>query len=137
LNRTKDPYFDFTPGERLGIRDKDSLYHLGDINLSIRIDNGPWKDYSTATQRAPVEPLEVGGKVLAAADLANTLPDDIPVSVKRYWELDGDQLVLRFEITNTQKVPVELGALGVPMIFNNILEGKSLTEAHADNVFFY
>ena len=136
LNPNKDPYFDFTPGERLGIRDKDSLYHLGDINLSIRIGNGPWKDYSTATQRAPVEPLEVGGKVLAAADLANTLPDDIPVSVKRYWELDGDQLVLRFEITNTQKVPVELGALGVPMIFNNILEGKSLTEAHADNVFF-
>src|SRR5690606_4751307 len=45
-------------------------------------------------------------------------------------------LVLRFEITNTQDVPVELGALGLPMVFNNILEGKSLTETHAQNVFF-
>src|SRR5690606_10434773 len=27
--------FDFTPGERIEIRDKDSLYHLGDINLTL------------------------------------------------------------------------------------------------------
>src|SRR5690606_22184970 len=74
--------------------------------------------------------------ILAAADLANTLPKEIPVAVKRYWELDRERLVLRFEITNTQDVPVELGALGLPMVFNNILEGKSLTEAHAENVFF-
>src|SRR5690606_13697601 len=125
----RDPYFDFTPGERLEIRDKDSLYHLGDINLRIRVGKGPWKEYSTAVQRATVEPLQVHGNILAAADLANTLPKEIPVAVKRYWELDRERLVLRFEITNTQDVPVELGALGLPMVFNNILEGKSLTEA--------
>jgi len=136
LNPQRDPYFDFTPGERLEIRDKDSLYHLGDINLRIRVGKGPWKEYSTAVQRATVEPLQVHGNILAAADLANTLPKEIPVAVKRYWELDRERLVLRFEITNTQDVPVELGALGLPMVFNNILEGKSLTEAHAENVFF-
>ncbi|MDF0717107.1 DUF5695 domain-containing protein [Muricauda sp. 334s03] len=136
LSPNSDPYFDFTPGDRLEIRDKDSLYHLGDINLRIKDASGIWKEYSTATSRAKVEPLEIGGNVLAAADLANTLAGDIPVSVKRFYELDNDQLVMRFEITNKQDKPLEIGALGVPMVFNNILEGKSLVETHAQNVFF-
>ncbi|SDQ22080.1 DUF5695 domain-containing protein [Flagellimonas zhangzhouensis] len=136
LRPNNEPYFDFTPGERLEIRDKDSLYHLGDINLRIKDANGVWKNYSTATSRAKVQALETSGNVLAAADLANTLPSDTPVSVKRFYELDNNQLVMRFEITNKQDVPVEIGALGVPMIFNNILEGKSLVETHAQNVFF-
>lgn len=136
LSPKKELYFDYTPGERLEIRDKDSLYHLGDINLRIREANGPWKTYSTATRRRAITPLNTGSAILAAADLANTLPDDIPVSVKRYYELDQGQLVMRFEIVNKKDVAVEIGALGVPMIFNNILEGKSLTEAHAQNVFF-
>ncbi|WP_375587765.1 DUF5695 domain-containing protein [Flagellimonas aurea] len=136
LSPNSDPYFDFTPGDRLEIRDKDSLYHLGDINLRIKGTNGIWKSYSTATRRAKVEPLETSGNVLAAADLANTLPTDIPVTIKRYYELDNDQLVIRFEITNKQDKLLEIGALGVPMVFNNILEGKSLVETHAQNVFF-
>jgi len=45
-------------------------------------------------------------------------------------------LVLRFEITNKSSKEIEIGALGIPMIFNNILEGKSLEETHAQNVFF-
>ncbi|WP_243641660.1 DUF5695 domain-containing protein [Maribacter algicola] len=128
--------FDYTPGERLEVRDKDSLYHLGDINLRIKTSSGHWKTYSTASNRAPVTPLAIKDSVLAAADLANTLPKDIPVSIKRFYELDKGQLVMRFEITNMQDTPIEIGALGVPMIFNNILEGKSLTEAHKQNVFF-
>lgn len=136
LRPVTDPYFDFTPGDRLEIRDKDSLYHLGDINLRIRTGGNPWKSYSTATQRNSVRPLETTGTIFAAADLANTLPKDIPVTVKRFYELDNEQLVIRFEITNTQNSPVEIGALGIPMIFNNILEGKSLVETHAQNVFF-
>jgi len=94
-----------------------------------------WTRYSTATRRQPVEKLAVSGFVLAAANLANTLPATIPVTVNRYWETDQGDLVLRFEITNTSSVPVEIGSLGIPLIFNNILEGKTLDEAHHDNVF--
>ncbi|MGS2761488.1 DUF5695 domain-containing protein [Sinomicrobium sp. M5D2P9] len=130
------PGFDFTPGDRLRIRDKDSLFHLGDINLRVRLSGGAWKNYSTATKRSEVKPLTVSGDVLAAADLAGTLPRDIPLSVKRYYEAWEGSLVMRFEITNTSASDVEIGALGIPMIFNNILEGKSLDEAHAQNVFF-
>ncbi|MDC6365875.1 MULTISPECIES: DUF5695 domain-containing protein [Flavobacteriaceae] len=136
LRPKSDPNFDFTPSDRLEIRDKDGLYHLGDINLRIRTGQDQWKSYSTATHRKAVTPLEATGTVLAAADLANTLPNDIPVSIKRYYELHNDQLVLRFSITNKTSEKVEIGALGIPMVFNNILEGKSLEETHKQNVFY-
>jgi len=136
LRPIKNLKFDFTPSDRLEIRDKDGLYHLGDINLRIREKEGNWVSYSTATKRKAVTPLETKSNVLAAADLTNTLPSTIPVNVKRYYEIDNNELVLRFEITNKTANNIEIGALGIPMIFNNILEGKSLNETHAQNVFF-
>lgn len=137
LSPLSDTSFDFTPSDRLQQRDRDGLYHLGDINLMLR-KNGEveWSRFSTATRRQPVEKLDVGGTILAAADLSTTLPPDIPVTIKRYWETDNGDLVLRFEIMNDSQVPVEVGALGIPLIFNNILEGKTLDKAHHDNVFF-
>lgn len=136
LSPNGNPDFDFTPGEWLKIRDKDSLYQLGDITFRIRYEGKSWKSYSTAWHRSKVEPLEAGGNVLAAADLANTFASDLPLQIKRYYELDNDDLVLRFEIKNTAESPIEIGALGIPMVFDNILEGKSLDETHAENVFF-
>ena len=136
LRPLSDLNFDFTPSDRLELRDKDGLYHLGDINLKIKEGDGAYKEYSTATKRAAVTPLTVSGEVLAAADLGNTLPSDIPVNIKRYYEVKEGHLVMKFIITNTSTKTIEIGALGVPMIFDNILEGKSLNETHAQNVFF-
>tara|TARA_R110002051_G_scaffold185927_1_gene255303 strand:+ start:9365 stop:12052 length:2688 start_codon:yes stop_codon:yes gene_type:complete len=136
LKPIKNLDFDFTPSDRLEIRDKDGLYHLGDINLRIKEIDGDWKSYSTAAKRANVEPIETNGSIIAGADLSNTLPSDIPVTIKRFYEIDNDELVLRFEITNKSANNIEIGSLGIPMIFNNILEGKSLNETHAQNVFF-
>lgn len=42
---------------------------------------------------------------------------------------DGD-LVLRFTIRNRGDAPVEVGGLGLPMLFDNILTGRSLEQAH-------
>lgn len=136
LRPSKSLNFDFTPGDRIEIRDKDGLYHLGDINLRIKEQSGDWKSYSTAAKRAAVTPLKTSETILAAADLANTLPSDIPVTIKRFYEVEGEHMVLRFEISNKTKSNIEIGALGIPMVFNNILEGKSLVETHAQNVFF-
>lgn len=128
---------DFTPGERLEKRDKDGMYHLGDLTLRWRPEGKQeWRSGSSAEKRAPVKNLAAGGSVLAAADLSSVFPDDIPVSVKRYWEVLGKDLVLRFELSNKGNESVEIGGLGIPMIFNNILEGKSLDDAHASNFFF-
>ena len=136
LKPVENSNFDFTPSDRLEIRDKDGAYHLGDINLRLRFSDSEWKSYSTAVKRAPVTPLVPSDSILAAADLANTLPTDIPVNIKRYYEIVEGQLVMRFEIKNTSTKTIEIGALGIPMIFNNILEGKSLIETHAQNVFY-
>jgi hypothetical protein len=137
LSPLSDTSFDYTPSDRIMLRDKDGLYHLGDLNIMLKKEGeSNWRRYSTAEQRRPIDKLPVKGNILAAADLSATLPADIPVKIKRFWEtLDGD-LVLRFQITNNSSEKVEIGSLGIPLIFNNILEGKSLDEAHHDNVFF-
>ena len=129
--------FDFIPSDSLKVRSSDGLYHLGDINLSLRLDDQKeWKKFSTAFKRKPVTAITASGNILAAARLNATLGDDIPLEVIRYWEIgEGGTLVLRFELKNTSKATVEIGALGIPMIFNNILDGKTLEQTHADNVF--
>ncbi|MBC3542232.1 hypothetical protein H7U12_21290 [Rufibacter sp. H-1] len=137
LHPKSEPAFDYTPGDRLKVRGSNGMYHLGDLNLRIRQgQSGPWKSFSTASQRKPVQPLAAQGTILAAADLANTLPADLPLTIKRFWQVEQGQLVLRFELTNRTTTPVEIGALGIPMIFNNILEGKDLVKAHAQSVLY-
>lgn len=124
--------FDFTPGDRLVERSHNGYYHLGDLDLRLRTgDSGPWQDYSTALDRHPVTALPASGNVLASADLAPTLPADIPLRVVRTWELNRGQLILSFTLTNKSKQPVEIGSLGIPMIFDNILTGRTLPQAHA------
>jgi hypothetical protein len=132
-----DP-FDFTPGDRLKERDKNSFYHLGDITLGIRTaDNAEWSYYSTSKNRNNIDAIKPDNPdVISAADLSKTLPAEIPVQVIRYWEKDGDNLVMRFELKNKSDKPVELGALGIPMVFNNNFNDKTLDQAHAENVFF-
>ena len=136
--RTNDSEaFDFTPGDRLQERSSNGFYHLGDLNIGLRTGDGAWEYYSTARKRGDIDMLEPGRpEILSVADLAKTLPDSIPLKVIRYWEKDGENLVMRFSLTNTSAVPVEIGALGMPMVFNNNFNGKSLDQAHAESVFF-
>lgn len=129
--------FDYTPGDRLAERASNGFYHLGDLNIGLRTGDSKWEYYSTARKRADIEAVEPGSAaVLSAADLSKTLPDSIPLKVMRYWEKDGENLVMRFTLTNTSAGPVEIGALGMPMVFNNNFNGKSLDQAHAESVFF-
>ncbi len=137
LQPTSVSSFDFTPGDSIKVRSSNGMYHLGDINLKLKIDNDKeWTMYSTAADRHPVKALTANGSVLAAADLSATLPANIPLQIKRYWEVLNGKLTLRFELTNKTNQPVEIGSLGIPMIFNNLLEGKTLEQAHISNVFY-
>ncbi len=129
--------FDFTPGDLLVARSRDGYYHLGDIDLRLRVgDSGEWKSYSTALLRTPVRALPTPDQVLAAADLAPTLPAEIPLQVTRTWGLEGGNLVLRFTLKNKTSQSVQIGALGIPMIFNNVLNDRSLEQAHATCSFY-
>jgi len=130
--------FDYTPGDRLKERDKDGFYHLGDITLGLRTgDTQDWTYYSSSKSRIDVDAVKTNtANVLAAADLSKTLPQDFPFQIIRYWEKEGDYLVMRFELKNKTDKPVEIGALGIPMVFNNNFNNKTLDEAHQQNVFF-
>jgi hypothetical protein len=129
--------FDFTPGDLLTERSQDGYFHLGDITLRLRTGKSEeWKNYSTAAARAPVVTLPSSGDVLASADLAPTLPSDFPLQIVRTWMLVDGKLALRFVLKNKTSAAVEVGALGIPMIFNNVLNNRSLDEAHAKCSFY-
>lgn len=136
LNPKSAPDFDFTPGDSIQVRSSNRFYHIGDINIRLRgSDGGEWQQFSTASDRHAVKSIATSGDVLAAANLNPTLPPEIPLQIDRYWEQKNGQLVLRFVLKNNTDHNVEIGGLGFPMIFNNILSG-SLDEAHAHNVFY-
>jgi hypothetical protein len=123
--------FDFTPNDRLQARQGDHFYHLGDLTMRLREGNsGDWTGYSTAAARKPVTALTPAGPILATADLSATLPDDCPLQVIRSWVLDEERLALRFELKNKSDKPVEIGSLGIPLIFNNYLSGRSRPQVH-------
>jgi len=145
------PDFDFTPGDLLIARSQNGYFHLGDLTLRLRSeDSGDWKNYSTATDRTRVIALPVTSGlfgtaglapdgdtgILAAADLAPALPSDIPLQIVRIWAKENGRLALRFTLKNKSAQAVEIGALGVPMIFNNVLNDRSLDEAHAKCSFY-
>lgn len=129
--------FDFTPADRLEQRAADGYHHLGDLTMRLRTGAaGEWKDYDTARERKPVTPLPAQNGALASADLAPTLPSDIPVAVTRDWAVQNGTLVLRFTLTNRAATPVEVGALGIPVVFNNLITGRNLEQAHEITSFF-
>ncbi len=123
--------FDFAPGDMLVERSQDGFMHLGDITLRLRAgDSGEWKNYSTSITRRPVTALPASAGLLAAADLAPTLPADIPLQITRTWALENGKLALRFTLKNRTTGSIQIGALGIPMIFNNVLNDRSLEKAH-------
>ncbi len=129
--------FDFTPADRLAQRAADGYHHLGDITMRLRAGtSGAWQEYDTARERKPVTPLPARNGAVASADLAPTLPSDIPVTVTRDWAVQDGTLVLRFTLTNRASAPVEIGALGIPVVFNNIISGRNLEQAHEITSFF-
>ena len=124
--------FDFTPSELLAARSADGYYHLGDLDLRLRVaGTANWRGYSTAVARRPVRELPAVSGEVAREDLGPTFPADFPLRVMRSWAVVDGKLALRFTLGNRTQQPIEIGALGIPLVFDNIMSGKSLEEAHA------
>lgn len=134
LSPLAEPDFDFVPGKREAERQGDGYNHIGDIDIRLRTPGGAWQDYASAHVRKAIRPLAATGKTLAAADITASL-GSIPLRVERRWIDAGGSPLLRFTLTNTSKAPVEIGALGMPMVFDNIIDDRTLEQAHADASF--
>ncbi|KKX48265.1 DUF5695 domain-containing protein, partial [Sphingobacterium sp. IITKGP-BTPF85] len=131
-----DLAFDYTPIEMLHKRDRNNFFHIGDINISLkRQGETQWSSYSSAKDRKKVIEITPSKTILAAADITSTL-GDIPLKIVRSWENVNGDLILKFQITNPTDQAIEIGALGIPLPFNNNMDWKNLNQAHAQNVFF-
>ena len=135
LTPEADPALDYTPGDRLRQRSADTFYHLGDLDLRVKTGDSDWRDLSTAFERHPVTVTAARADSFTT-DLTPTLPADAPVRVVRSWAVDHGDLVLRYIVTNTSSTPVELGGVGIPMVFNNLLNDRTLEEAYRTCSFY-
>ncbi|SFP57760.1 DUF5695 domain-containing protein [Sphingomonas rubra] len=123
--------FDFVPSNRAGERRGDGFNHVGDVHLRLRRGAGAWQDYSSSRQRRPIKALAAGGAVIARADITGTMGAGIPLTVERAWVRQDGVPALRITLANPGTRPVEVGAMGLPMVFDNIISGRSLEQAHA------
>jgi len=136
LSPRADPTIDYTPGDRLKERSADTFYHLGDLDLRLRPEGtSGWTDYSTAYRRKSVRVLRSDATHFVA-DLSPTLPDGIPVRVVRTWSVEGGDIVLRFSLTNSTTTAVHLGGFGIPMVFNNNMNDRTLDQSYAECSFY-
>ncbi|WP_121115744.1 DUF5695 domain-containing protein [Croceibacterium ferulae] len=127
--------FDFVPSGRLAERAGDGYVHVGDIHLRLRSGDGAWQDFSSAHARQQIAALPTRRGVLAAADITASMGAGIPLRVERRWTQEDGVLGMRFSISNTSAQPVEIGGLGLPMVFDNIITDRDLDQAHAQASF--
>lgn len=111
-----DGNFDFGTSKSKEKRDGKGYYQLGDINISLRTIFNPWDTYRTAFDE----------------DLT-----DCPLDVSREWQTatDGTETIFTIKLTNPTKEEYEVGGLGVPLVFNQILTDNTLDESHQNCVF--
>jgi hypothetical protein len=136
LTPKADQRLDYTPGDLLKQRSANTFYHLGDLDIRFRaVGVTGWTDVSTAFRRQPVTSISTDATHFTG-DVTSSLPQGTPLKVTRTWAVEGGDLVLRFALTNTAGSPVEIGGLGIPMVFNNILSGRTLDQAYATCSFY-
>lgn len=127
--------FDFVPSNREVERSDDGYVHVGDIHIRLRTPGTRWRDFSSAHARQSIITLRGGENVLAAADITASMGQDIPLKVERRWMNESGVLGIRFTLVNTGSETVEIGGLGLPMVFDNIIKDRDLDRAHAEASF--
>ncbi|TYC92073.1 DUF5695 domain-containing protein [Novosphingobium sp. BW1] len=127
--------FDFVPAGREAERAANGYVHIGDLHLRLRTGGGAWQDHNSSSFRKQITALRGGKGVLAAADITNSMGDGIPLKVERRWLNEDGVLAMRFTLENTSAEAVEIGVLGMPMVFDNIILDRDLDAAHQEASF--
>jgi hypothetical protein len=136
LTPSSDNALDYTPGDLLKQRSANTFYHLGDLDVRYRAAGaGEWTDVSTAYKRDPIAVIAIDATHFTG-DVSSSLPSDTPLKIVRTWSTENGILSLSFTLTNTAATPVEIGGLGIPMVFNNIMNGRTLDQAYRTCSFY-
>ncbi|KAJ7083400.1 hypothetical protein B0H15DRAFT_424667 [Mycena belliarum] len=127
----KGSTFNFIPTDMMTSRQSNGNYHLGDLTFRARkVGSTAWTSGDSSTARKNLIPNAVSGTTLASASLAPTLPSDSLLNVTRRWVSDSSGIQLLFDVSNSQTVAVEIGALGAPLEFNNIFTGRTAAQTN-------
>ncbi|WP_033922815.1 DUF5695 domain-containing protein [Sphingomonas sp. 37zxx] len=129
------PGFDFLPSNRGAERSGSGYNHIGDVHIRLRSGDGPWRDFASSRQRRPVAARAISPGVIARADITATMGEGFPLTIERRWLSDGKVPTMQIILANPGTEPVEVGALGLPMVFDNIISGRDLERAHAQASF--
>ncbi|KAJ7130945.1 hypothetical protein C8R46DRAFT_1015865 [Mycena filopes] len=121
--------FDFIPTDQMTARQNNGNYHLGDP-AARKVGTTTWISGDSSTARKTLTAAAVSGSTLAAANLGPTLPTTSLLNITRRWVSDSQGIQLLFDVTNSQTVAVEIGALGAPLEFNNIFTGRTSTQTN-------
>ncbi|KAF2119055.1 hypothetical protein BDV96DRAFT_541472 [Lophiotrema nucula] len=126
--------FDFLPFDFLAQLASNGAHHIGDVTLRYRTSsNTSWISRDSSSSRGPVAPLvNLEPGVIMGADLAPTLDGNIPLKVTREWLVLGDDLALRFNVTNSASGIVEMGSFGLPISINNIFTNRTAVDTQAN-----
>ncbi|KAJ6606824.1 hypothetical protein B0H10DRAFT_2074531 [Mycena sp. CBHHK59/15] len=112
-------------------RQSNGNYHLGDVTFRARkVGSTAWISGDTSTARKNLVVGPASGSTLASANLAPTLPSSSLLNITRRWVSDSSGIQLLFDVTNSQAVAVEIGALGAPLEFNNIFTGRTAAQTN-------
>lgn len=132
--QTNNGTFDFSPFDNLEYRQYNGNYQLGDVTFRVRKagTQNEWTNGDSSVSRATVASIATSGSGLAAADLSATLPNGSLINVVRKWSLNGNSLVMEFEVSNPQSFPVEIGSMGFPIAFNTIFTGRTAADTNAN-----
>ncbi|KAJ7495832.1 hypothetical protein B0H11DRAFT_2155770 [Mycena galericulata] len=123
--------FDFIPTDQMTLRQSNGNYHLGDITFRARkVGSTAWVSGDSSTARKKLTPGAVSGSTFASANLAPTLPAPSLLNITRRWVSDSSGIELLFDVTNSQTVAIEIGALGAPLEFNNIFTGRTAAQTN-------
>ena len=124
LRPASNTSFDFSPSDVWVNITADRTYHTGDLNLRWQDENGRWTDGSTAWLRnTTFKDLGSSGGAVQTWDISASFPTS-GLQITRQWsEFDGD-VVLSFNVTNSNSTAVTVGGLGMPMEVNNIFSHR-------------
>ncbi|KAF2149092.1 hypothetical protein K461DRAFT_288427 [Myriangium duriaei CBS 260.36] len=121
--------FDFSPSDYFQYRNGNGNYHTGDLGLRFRTGtSGSWTTVETAQNRQANTAVTQKNGVYQS-NLNAALPAAKGVlDVSRVWAQVSGDLTLSFTITNVASSSVQIGALGMPIEFNNIFYNRTAVD---------
>ncbi len=128
--------YNFLPTDQFPTRAGNHYNQLGDITFALREKvGGAWHFYSSANHRVAVAAMNVPG-TLAAENISATFGATCPLTILREWRATRHgNLALEFVIRNRTHQTVRIGALGAPMVFNNVFSNQSSRQIYGSCCF--